>query len=546
MTVSDPMLSTPIAQRTLASVLRKQAAERPQKTALIDDSRRRLTYAELLETGLRASAGFHNLGVGRQELVLVMLDNHIDNVVTWVGLGLGARVIVPVNGAYKGEILRYVADNSGARVAVLEGAYCDRLAAVVDGVPELTTVVVRGEPNASFPPHIAVVRMDDLIADVADSPEWPLVSDVAAVLYTSGTEGASKGVLCAHGHAFQISASYTFETRPDDVVLVTLPLFHASGLFSGVYNALRGGATAVIRGAFSASGFWDDVRSNGITQTLLMGAMADFLWRRDPGPEDRDHPLRNVCVVPAAPYINDFAARFGLNLTSAYGSAEVGTATLTAPGEAGPFLCGRPREFLDLRIVGDDDAELAPGEVGEIVVRSHEPWALMLGYHRMPEATVRAWRNLWFHTGDAGYRDAEGRLVFVDRKKDALRRRGENVSSMEVEKFILAREEVAEAAIVSVPSDYTEDEIKAVVVLAPGTTFDPEKLFRHLVDSLPYFMVPRYYAAVEALPKTPTHKVKKAELRSWGVTADTWDCQAHGFVVTRRGLEQQSAGGPRG
>jgi crotonobetaine/carnitine-CoA ligase len=384
-----------------------------------------------------------------------------------------------------------------------------------------------------------VVDFAQLAGGPRDDADPPLVSELAAVLYTSGTEGASKGVLCAHGHAFQISASYTFETTPDDVVLVTLPMFHASGLFSGVYNALRGGATAVIRKSFSASGFWDDVRTSGITQTLLMGAMADFLWRREPGPEDRRHPLRNVCVVPAAPYINDFAARFGLNLTSAYGSAEVGTATLTAPGEAGPFLCGRPREFLDLRIVGDDDVELAPGEVGEIVVRSNEPWALMLGYHGMPEATVRAWRNLWFHTGDAGYRDTEGRLVFVDRKKDALRRRGENVSSMEVEKFILALPEVAEAAIVAVPSEHTEDEIKAVVVLHAGATFDPEAMLRHLCDNLPYFMVPRFYEATESLPKTPTHKVKKTELRQAGVTSSTWDCRAHGYTVSRRGLEQR-------
>lgn len=536
--MADPMLSTPVEERTLASVLRRGVTQSPDKTALTDDSGATLTYAELAAAALRTSAGLRDLGLGRQELVLVMLDNHVDNAVTWAGLNLGARVIVPINGAYKGEMLRYIADNSGARLAVIEGSYCERLAAVIDGVPGLDTVVVRGDANATFPERITVIPFDQLAADAPDDVHPPLVSEVAAVLYTSGTEGPSKGVLCAHGHAFQISASYTFETTPDDVVLVTLPMFHASGLFSGVYNASRGGATAVIRKSFSASGFWDDVRASGITQTLLMGAMADFLWRREPGPQDREHPLRNVCVVPAAPYINDFADRFGLNLTSAYGSAEVGTATLTAHGEAGPFLCGRPREFLDLRIVGDDDVELGPGEVGEIVVRSNEPWALMLGYHGMPEATVRAWRNLWFHTGDAGYRDTEGRLVFVDRKKDALRRRGENVSSMEVEKFILALPEVAEAAIVAVPSEHTEDEIKAVVVLQPGATFDPESMLRHLCDNLPYFMVPRYYEAVDALPKTPTHKVQKAQLRQAGVTASTWDCRAHGYTVSRRGLEQ--------
>jgi crotonobetaine/carnitine-CoA ligase len=364
------------------------------------------------------------------------------------------------------------------------------------------------------------------------------VSDISTILYTSGTEGSSKGVLCPHGHAFQTSASHAFESGPSDVYLVIVPLFHAGGLFGGVFCALRAGGTAVIQRQFSATGFWDTVREYGVTQTFLLGAMADFIWRRDPTPEDTSHTLRDVTMVPAIPHLKEFTDRFGLNITSSYGQTETGTVMMTDPGEARPFLCGRPREFMQVRLVNDNDVEVEPGATGEILVRSSEPWTMMSGYHRMPEATVHAWRNLWLHTGDSAYLDDQGRYVYVDRKRDALRRRGENVSSLEVEKHITARDDIAHAAIVAVPSEHTEDDIKAVVVLRPGAPFDPAAMLRDLAARLPYFMVPRYYQAIDALPMTPTFKVRKGELRAQGITEDTWDCQAAGFTVTRHGLAE--------
>jgi carnitine-CoA ligase len=294
----------------------------------------------------------------------------------------------------------------------------------------------------------------------------------------------------------------------------------------------------VIQPAFSASRFWDQVRQFGCTQTLLIGAMIEFLWRRPPEPDDQNHTLRNVTVVPAMPYISEFADRFGVNITSSYGQSETGTTCLTDPGEARPFLCGRPRPFIEMKIVDDNDVEVPRGVTGEIVVRSNEPWSMFRGFHRDPDATVHAWRNQWMHTGDAGYQGQDDRFVFVDRKKDALRRRGENVSSMEVEKYLLARSDIAAAAIVAVPSEHLEDDIKAVVVLAEGAMFEPEVIMRDLVERLPYFMVPRYYEAVDALPMTQTHKVRKNELRNAGVTATTWDCEANGLVVTRGGLKE--------
>jgi crotonobetaine/carnitine-CoA ligase len=272
--------------------------------------------------------------------------------------------------------------------------------------------------------------------------------------------------------------------------------------------------------------------------------MADFLWRAEPAAADAENTLRDVTMVPAIPNINDFADRFGLNVTSSYGQTETGTVMVTDPGRARPFLCGRPRSFMQVRLVDDDDVDVDPGSIGEVVVRSDQPWSMMRGYHRMPEQTVHMFRNLWLHTGDAAYQDDDGCYVFVDRKKDALRRRGENVSSLEVEKYIAARDDVAQVAIVAVPSEFTEDEIKAVVVPRSGSGFDPESILRDLVERLPYFMVPRYYEAVEALPMTATFKVGKGELRAAGITPATWDCQDAGFTVTRHGLMEKTAAGP--
>lgn len=537
------MSTTPVLERTIAAVLDKQVAARPDKTALLEAaSGEAVTYAQLQERAFRLSAGLAGMGVARQEPVLVMLDNHIDMVVTWAGIGVGAMIEVPINTAYKGEMLRYIMDHSGATIAVVEAAYIERISEILDGVPELRTIVVRGT-GGELPRRIERRDFAELAGvnggPAAPRPDPPHVSDISTIIYTSGTEGRSKGVLCPHGHAFQTSASYTFETTPDDVVLVMLPLFHAGGLFAGIYNSLRGGATAVIQPAFTASKFWDEVREFGCTQALLMGAMIDFLWRRPPEPDDRDNPLRNVTVVPAMPYINEFAQRFDMNVTSSYGQSETGTITLTDPGEARPFLCGRPRSFIEMKIVDENDMEVPRGVVGEFAVRSSEPWSMFRGYHRNPEATVHAWRNNWMHTGDAGYQEENGRFVFVDRKRDALRRRGENVSSMEVEKYLLARDDITAAAIIAVPSEHLEDDIKAVLILAEGATFEPEDILRDMVDKLPYFMVPRYYEAVRSFPMTQTHKVQKGELRKVGITETTWDCEANGLIVTRSGLREK-------
>lgn len=533
--MSDPLVTTPVSERTVAAVLAEQVRLRPDKVALMDEQGETRTYAELQMSAFSIATGLTKIGVSRQEPVVVMLENHLEHALVFLGTGVGGMIEVPINTAFKGDILRYVLENSGARVVIIEGSWCDRLAAIADSLTEVETVVIRGSATAELPSRWRTVDFSELLEADPIPPHPAAVWEVAAIIYTSGTEGPSKGVLCPHGHAYSM-ATFPGWLGPDDVVLVTLPLFHGGGLWAGMYNALRSGATAVIYPTFSVSRFWDDVRRFGCTYTLMFGPMIPFLSAQPPRPDDADNPLRLVTAIPAPANIDEFSARFGLDVVSSYGMTESGTVCWAEPGEVRPFVCGRPRDFIDIRLVDDHDVDVPEGQVGEIIMRSSEPWSMMLGYHRMPEATVRVWRNLWMHSGDAAYRNEAGQIVFVDRKKDALRRRGENVSSLEVEKHIMVRPEVADVAIVAVPSEHAEDDIKAVLVIAEGHTFDPVALLQDLVERLPYFMVPRYYEVLEALPRTPTSKVQKADLRRRGVTPSTWDCETAGFRVTREGL----------
>jgi crotonobetaine/carnitine-CoA ligase len=467
-----------------------------------------------------------------------MLDNHIDHVLTWLGINVGAMVDVPINTAYKGEVLRYIVTDSNARTVIIEAGYLDRLMAIADLVPNLETVIVRGSTLSPADERFRWLDFDSLSEGGGVSPDPPAVWDVAGVIYTSGTEGPAKGVLCPHGQAYT-SGSYPIDVGPDDVVLVTAPLFHFAGLWNGVYGALRDGATAVVVSSFSASTFWQQVRRFGCTTTLLLGAMAEFLLRQPASPDDRNHTLRRVTVIPATAKVDELADRFGLIPFTAYGSSEVGSICDPGPGRIAPFLIGTPRPHIRMKLVDENDVEVPQGQPGEILVRASEPWTMMVGYHNKLDVTNRAWRNLWFHTGDVGYQDADGSLYYVDRRNDALRRRGENISSAQVEEAVGAHPDIAEVAVVSVASDDTEHEIKAVVVALPGETVDFDALLTDLVARLPHFMVPRYYEQVSELPRTPTLKVRKDVLRAAGVTENTWDIEQVGLRVTRNGLTRR-------
>jgi crotonobetaine/carnitine-CoA ligase len=329
---------------------------------------------------------------------------------------------------------------------------------------------------------------------------------------------------------------------PDDVLgddgvhYLCLPVFHVSGK-SGIYICAVHDARMVVREMFSLTEFWNDVRTFGVTATGLIGVMASFLMAMPEQPDDADTPLRHVTMGPLVAEVEDFKRRFGVKVSTGYGMTEI-ACPLSSDGWnlANTTSCGRLRTGYpgyELRVVDEVDRPLGPDQVGELIVRTAEPFTMNAGYFNMPAETAEAWRNGWFHTGDAFRYDAEGNYYFVDRIKDAIRRRGENISSFEVEAYVTRHPAVAECAALAVPSEHSEDEVKVVVVPAAGATVDPAELIEFLIPVMPRFMIPRYIEVAEALPKTPTLRVRKVELRNQALNPSTWDREAAGISLPK-------------
>jgi crotonobetaine/carnitine-CoA ligase len=354
--------------------------------------------------------------------------------------------------------------------------------------------------------------------------------DANYILLTSGTTGPSKAVVCTYVQAWSGSAMGMDYFDADDRLLANLPLFHVSGA-GAVLDRLAKGGTCVLYDGFKPATFWDTVRRFNITGCCLVGAMTQFLLRQPPSERDRDHPLRNVITVPWNQDSRAVAERYGLQMHTAFNMTELAVPIRSAANPEQLGTCGRPRPGIEARIVDAHDMAVPDGEVGELVLRASRPWEITQGYYRNPQATAEAWRNGWFHTGDAFRRDAAGDYFFVDRIKDAIRRRGENISSFEVEAEALCHPAVLEAAAVAVPSEDSEDEVLLVVTANAGHAVDPLALLHFLAPRMAHFMLPRYIRVVPEMPKTPTAKIEKHRLRGEGVTPDTWDREAHGLTV---------------
>ncbi|MGZ6022946.1 MAG: AMP-binding protein, partial [Rhizomicrobium sp.] len=399
-----------------------------------------------------------------------------------------------------------------------------------------TLVTVSGSASPALE-GIRCLAEDALSAATAEPAEPPravMPWDTHAIIYTSGTTGPSKGVLSSYRHLAATTEALDTVTSQDRA-LVNLPLFHVGGT-SGVYRMLiRGGSIALVE-AFDTDTFWDTVRKTGTTTMTLLGAMIPFLMKAPPTPRDRDHGLRQAIMVPLAEDAPEFTARFGVDIYTVFNMTEISCPILSEKNPAISKTCGRVRVGFEARVVDDHDLEVPHGTVGELMVRADEPWTMNHGYNANPEATARAWRNGWFHTGDAFRRDEAGNFFFVDRMKDAIRRRGENISSFEVEAEIVAHPKVRETAVVGVPSEFGEDDVMAVVAPVPGADIDPLEIISFLTPRLPHFMVPRYIRLMADLPKTPTQKIEKHVLRSEGITQDTWDREQAGIRLKREKL----------
>jgi len=355
--------------------------------------------------------------------------------------------------------------------------------------------------------------------------------DMQSIIFTSGTTGPSKGVMSSYVHLHAMAGSAPFLSGGDRY-MINLPMFHSGGVMPVTAMLIHGGSIAMVD-SFNTEAFWPTVRKTGITTSILLGVMGGFLLKRPPSPDDKDHPLRTCTYVPLNETAPQFHARFGTDIYTHFNMTEISMPIVTAANPTALGSAGRMRPGVEVRIIDENDCELPAGAVGELVVRTDCPWATSHGYAGNPIATAAAWRNGWFHTGDGFKRDAEGNFYFVDRLKDAIRRRGENISSFEVESEVLAYPAIREAAAIAVKSEIAEDEVCAVVAIKEGEAFDPGALIEFLRPRMAHFMVPRYVRVVEALPRTPTAKIEKVKLRAEGLTTDTWDREAAGIVVKR-------------
>ena len=508
--------------RTITSAFERALAAKPNSIAHVDRSGS-WTYSEAFERCLRTAGGLAELGVAPGDAVAVLLDNSFDAVHALFGLGLTDRIQVPINTAYKREFLSHVIKDSQARVLLIEDKYCDRLSVIEADVPLLTTVIVRGGDGSMLSrDRFRVVLFEQLLDSEPATMQPARPSDIQAYFYTSGTTGTSKGVIVTHAQA------YTYASREDDPrsglherTLVVAPMFHFAGQLYGVYQSLISIGTCVLEPVFSVSSFWSCVREHRVNNVLVLGAMAQLLYQQEPRSDDADNSLELVYMGPLVSDVEGFKKRFGVEVGSVYGQTECGAPIMGLPETIVGGECGYPREGFECRIVDETGVDVAPGTIGELIVRPALPWTISIGYLNQPEATLINRRNLWLHTGDAFRMDDTGRFFLVDRIKDALRRRGENISSFEVERVINQYPPVLESAVIAVPSSLTEDDVKAVIVV------------RDLLPRMPYFMVPRYVELVKEMPRTPTQKIQKVKLREAGVTANTWDREAAGVVVRR-------------
>lgn len=491
-----------------------------------------ISYGEVDAMSNRVAQGLISLGVGRGDHVAVMLPNCPDFLHVIFALARLGAVAVPVNTAHRGGLLRHVLHSSDSSTLIIDAAFADRLPPVALQLPHLERVIVRTDGSAETVPLDLLgkpaVDMTRLLSHGDDAPQVDVgFSDLQAIMYTSGTTGPSKGAMVSHAHALTCALdSLDFLARWDKTTYCPLPLFHAAGLWDGVLSAMMAGGSIAIVDRFHASRFWEDVRAFNAQVAMSVFSMIPILLNRPRTSMDMDHPLETFYMGKSV-LDRPLRERFGVRSVETYTSTEVGIALGSPYGEWKVGSCGRAHEErFHVAVVDERDNEVGPGEPGELVIRPKQPFLVTTGYYGAPEATAQCFRNMWFHTGDRVWRDEDGYYYFLDRMKDAIRRRGENISAFDLESEVNLHPAVLESAAIGVPSELEDEDVKLIAVLRPGATMEPSELAAFCEERLPRYMVPRYIEFVDALPRTPTDKVAKYKLRAegdHGITPGTWD-----------------------
>lgn len=524
---------------TVVQVLARAVARVPDRVFIeVVDQRR--TFRQIDRESNRLAHAFQAQGVAQGDRVVTILDTSVDVLVIWLALNKLGAIWVPINTAYTGEFLRHQVVDTGAQLLVCDAHYLDRVVDIAGALPQVKRMLVR---NLVTAPSLSIeVCAFDVHrgSDESPLPEVVTPESLSMLVYTSGTTGPSKG--CALSHNYVCMQGYQ-ERRmvpmgPDDIVWTCLPIFHLAALCA-IMGAMVGGLRCSLSPKFSVTSFWHEVEAAGATHALLMATIFPLVANAP----DNDAmqrcrgQLRMIWGQPITPPVRKiWEERFGVAhvYNYAYGQTEVNRTSFALPGDNPPPGCaGRPTAEYEVCILDDQDLPVPEGQVGQIAVRPRGPNLMFEGYWNQPEQTARAWRNLWMHTGDLG-RMQDGYLYFVDRAKDFLRCRGENVSSFEVERAFLGHPAIAEVAVHAVGLQDAEDDIKVTIVLREGSQADLHQLCHWAIEQLPHFAVPRYFEVRASLWKNPIGRVLKYRLREEGVTPNTWDRVSAGIDVRRR------------
>lgn len=519
---------------SIADLVTKKAEENGEKVWLITESGRRYSYREVdtLSDGL--ATGFSRLGIQADDKVAVFAYNSPEWILSYfAALKLGA-VPVTVNTGFIKDPLAYNIVASHSNFLVVDARLLSAYKQVEAKLTEIRSLILIGKEkmNSEFVPAKPYVFLEDLLTTVPDpSVRVPRIEkDICAMILTSGTTGPSKVVMDCNGQ-FISTALFMIDAgglTSDSVLYVYLPLFHIMALDMATIASILANTTMVLVEKFSPTTFWQDIKDHGVTHFHAVGPILEMLFKQPPSPLEQAHGPLTAIAYSSKEVWTEAVERFQISITGGYGSTEVGI-PVSAPyamvrqGKNPPGSCGLVGPHVEVKLMDEQGRLVKPGTVGEIVVRPNLPWTTFLGYYGMPEQTLEAFRGMWFHTGDAGCFDENGYLYFVDRVKDAIRRRGENISSYEVEQALLKHSHIMEAAVIPAPSDVGEDEVMAVVVAKANTHLTAVEVVDYCVENMPNFWVPRYVRFMEGLPRTPTGRIEKFKLKGQGITQDTLD-----------------------
>lgn len=537
---------------TLPRALDARVVETPDRPFVTTECEGTQTFAQCRASAYAMAGTLRAAGVGSGDFVAVMAANCRTAIHAWMGANLLGAVDVMINTGYRAGPLEHALNIVQAKVLLVEERFLGVLREAEPRLRHLERIVYFRLPDSTpggTPGGFARVELMPLAALPSEPPELeeePAISSLASIIFTSGTSGPAKGVMMPHAQAYALALQTVQGLRLTgrDTLYAFHPMFHTAGKFISLYAGLLSGAQVVLDRRFRAECWLTRIRECGATATLAHGAMLEMVHSLPPAADDADNPLERLMASPFPRRIAaDFERRFNVRGVEVWGMTEINNpcwCPLDEPLRTG--TCGRlNRNWADVRVVDPEtDIELPDGQVGEFVVRPERPWTAMQGYIGMPEKTLQAWRNLWFHTGDAGYVDPEGWFHFVDRLGDRIRRRAENISSYEIESAAAQHPAVRECAAIGVPSGFeSDDDIKLLVALRSGQRWEPQDLLEHLVRLLPHYMVPRYLQPIEALPRTPTNKVMKSQL--YAVAGECWDRKAAGValldVARRAGMQ---------